>query len=191
MEMREFGGTGIRASVVGMGCNNFGIYQDAGRAIAVVRKALDVGINFLDMASEHGSWLEESLVAEVLGPRRKELIIATQFGQAELLGLEDGGIVFSEDNTRQGVSRRWIMQAVEESLTRLKTDYIDLYQVHVADPETPREGKVRAIGEAATFTTADDRNASQAIAAANGLTPFATMRPTAASWRDAEKAILQ
>ena len=203
MEMREFGGTGIRASVVGLGCNNFGIYQDTGQAIAVVRKALDVGINFLDMAGEHGSGLEESLVAEVLGPCRKELIIAEQFGQAELLGLEDDGIVSSEDKTRQGASRRWIMQAVEESLTRLKTDYIDLYQVHVADPETPREetlralddlvrqGKVRAIGEAATFATADDLNASQAIAAGNGLTPFATMRPTAASWRDAEKAILQ
>jgi predicted aldo/keto reductase-like oxidoreductase len=56
--MREFGGTGIRASVIGLGCNNFGIYQDAGQAIAVVRKALDVGINFLDMAGEPGSGLD-------------------------------------------------------------------------------------------------------------------------------------
>src|SRR5580658_2842747 len=139
MEMREFGGAGIRASVIGLGCNNFGIYQDAGQAIAVVRKALDVGINFLDMAGEHGSGLEESLVAEALGPRRKEVIIATKFGQAELLTRKDGYPVFSEDKARQGASRRWSMQAVEESLTRLKTDYIDLYQVHVADPETPRE----------------------------------------------------
>jgi aryl-alcohol dehydrogenase-like predicted oxidoreductase len=95
------------------------------------------------------------------------------------------------------------MQAVEESLTRLKTDYIDLYQVHVADPETPREetlralddlvrqGKVRAIGEAATFATADDLNASQAIAAANGLTPFATMEANYSLLvRDAEKTII-
>ena len=156
MEMREFGGTGMRASVVGLGCNNFGIYQNAAQAVAVVRKALDVGINFLDMAGEHGSGLEESLVAEVLGPCRKELIIAEQFGQAELLGLEDDGIVSSEDKTRQGASRHWTMQAVEESLTRLKTHYIDLYQAHIADPETPHEGKVRAIGEAATFATADD-----------------------------------
>ena len=203
MEMREFGGTGIRASVVGLGCNNFGIYQNAAQAVAVVRKALDVGINFLDMAGEHGSGLEESLVAEALGPRRKEVIIATKFGQAELLGLKDGNIVFSEDKTRQGASRRWIMQAVEESLTRLKTDYIDLYQVHVADPETPREetlralddlvrqGKVRALGEAATFATADDLNTSQAIAAANGLTPFATMEANYSILvRDAEKAII-
>ena len=149
MEMREFGGTGIRASVVGLGCKNFGICQNAAQAVAVVRKALDVGINFLDMAGEHGSELEESL-------------------------------------------------------TRLKTDYIDLYQVHVADPETPREetlraldglvrqGKVRAIGETATFATADDLNAAQAIAAANGLTPFATMEANYSILvRDAEKAIIQ
>ena len=88
-------------------------------------------------------------------------------------------------------------------LTRLKTDYIDLYQVHVADPETPREetlralddlvrqGKVCAIGEAATFATADDLNASQAIAAANGLTPFATMEANFSILvRDAEKTII-
>jgi aryl-alcohol dehydrogenase-like predicted oxidoreductase len=203
MEMREFGSVGLRASVIGLGCNNFGIYQDARQAIAVVRKALDVGINFLDMAGEHGSGREESLVAEALGPRRKEVIIATKFGQAEMLGLKDGDLVFSEDKTRQGASRRWITQAVEESLTRLKTDYIDLYQVHVADPETPREetlralddlvrqGKVRAIGEAATFATADDLNASQAIAAANGLTPFATMEANYSILvRDAEKTII-
>src|SRR5260370_4618430 len=145
MEMREFGGTGIRASVVGLGCNNFGIYQNAAQAVAVVRKALDVGINFLDMAGEHGSGLEESLVAEALGPRSKEVIIATKFGQAELLALKDGYPVFSDAHARQGTARRWIMQAVEESLTRLKTDYIDLYQVHVADHEAPREETFRAL----------------------------------------------
>src|SRR5260370_41243745 len=184
MEMREFGGNGIRASVVGLGCNNFGIYQNAAQAVAVVRKALDVGINFLDMAGEHGGGLEEGLVVEALGPRRKDVIIASKFGQAELLGLKDGDIVLSEDKTRQGASRRSIMQAVEESLTRLKTDYIDLYQAHVADPETPREetlralddlvrqGKVRATGEAATFRTPADLNASQPSASAHGLTPL-------------------
>jgi aryl-alcohol dehydrogenase-like predicted oxidoreductase len=105
MEMREFGGTGIRASVIGLGCNNFGIHQNAAQAVAVVREALDVGINFLDMAGERGSGLEESPVAEALGPRRKEVIIATKFGQAEMLGLKDGNMVFSEDKTRQGASR--------------------------------------------------------------------------------------
>src|ERR1700682_1613803 len=99
MEMRELGGTGIRASVIGLGCNNFGIYQNAAQAVAVVRKALDVGINFLDMAGEHGSGLEESLVAEALGPRRKEVIIATKFGLAELLGLQSGDIVVRQHTT--------------------------------------------------------------------------------------------
>ena len=73
MEMREFGGTGIRASVIGLGCNNFGIYQDAKQAIAVVHKALDVGINFLDMAGEHGSGLEESLVPSPLAAQSRRL----------------------------------------------------------------------------------------------------------------------
>jgi aryl-alcohol dehydrogenase-like predicted oxidoreductase len=203
MQMRKFAGSGMQASVIGLGCNNFGIYQNAAQAIAVVRKALDVGINFFDMASEHGSGIEESLVAQALGPRRKDVIIATKFGQAELLGLKDGEPVFSEDKARQGASRRWIMRAAEESLTRLKTDYIDLYQVHAVDPETPREetlralddlvreGKVRAIGEAATYATADELNASQAIAAANGLTPYATLETNYSILvRDSEKAII-
>jgi aryl-alcohol dehydrogenase-like predicted oxidoreductase len=74
MEMREFGSAGIRAPDVGLGCNNFGLYQNAAQAVAVVRKALDVGINFFDMAGEHGGGLEESLVAEALGspiPKRR------------------------------------------------------------------------------------------------------------------------
>src|SRR5580692_3740732 len=134
MEMREFGGTGIRGSVVGLGCNNFGSYQNAAQAVAVVRKALDVGINFLDMAGEHGSGLEESL-------------------------------------------------------TRLKTDSIDLYQVHVADPETPREETLRALGEAAALATADDLNTSEAIAAANGRMSFAAIEANSSILvRDAKKA---
>jgi aryl-alcohol dehydrogenase-like predicted oxidoreductase len=72
------------------------MYQNAAQAVAVVRKALDVGINFLDMAGEHGGGLEESLVAEALGPRRKDVIVATKFGQGELLALKDGYPVFSE-----------------------------------------------------------------------------------------------
>jgi aryl-alcohol dehydrogenase-like predicted oxidoreductase len=134
--IRRRGDAGVGHRV---GLQQFWHLSRPGQAIAVVREALDVGINFLDIAGQHGSGLEESLVDEALGQRRKEVIIATKFGQAEMLGLKDGDLVFSEDKTRQGGSRRWIMRAVEESLTRLKTDYIDLYQVHVADPETPRE----------------------------------------------------
>ena len=190
--MREFAGTGIRASVVGLGSNNLGIYQNAARAVAVVRKALDVGINFLNMAGEHGSGLEESLVAEALGPRHKEVIIATKFGQAEMLGLKDSDTILSEDKTRQGASGRWIMQVVEDGLTRLKTDYLVLYQVHVADPETPREETLHALGEAATFASPDDLNTPQAIAAANGLAPFVTIEAKCSILlRDAEKPVIQ
>ncbi len=188
METREIGRSGIRASVVGLGCNNFGIFQDAAQAAACVHKALDVGISFFDMASEHGGGLEEEMVAVALGNRRKEVVIATKVGQAELLGVgADGALRMSEDKARQGLSRRWIMQSAEESLKRLKTDYIDLYQPHVLDAETPREetlralddlvtqGKVRAVGEAATFAKAADLEASMALAEANGLAPFVSM----------------
>jgi hypothetical protein len=94
-----------------LGCNNLGIYRDSEQTIAVVRKALDVGINFLDMAGEHGGGLEESLVAEALGPRRKDVVIASKFGQADLLALEDAYPVFTEDKARQGAFRRWTMEA--------------------------------------------------------------------------------
>jgi aryl-alcohol dehydrogenase-like predicted oxidoreductase len=188
VETRAIGRSQLRASVVGLGCNNFGIFQDRAQAMAVVHKALDVGITFFDMAAEHGQGLEESLVADALGPRRKDVIIATKFGQAELLGVgADGGLQMSSDKMRQGASRRWIMQAVEESLKRLKSDYIDLYQPHVLDETTPREetlraledlvkeGKVRAIGEAATFAKAADLVSSLRIQEANGWTPFVSM----------------
>jgi aryl-alcohol dehydrogenase-like predicted oxidoreductase len=204
VETRAIGRSGIRASVIGLGCNNFGIFQDAAQATACVHKALDLGITFFDMASEHGSGLEESLVANALGPRRKDVAIATKFGQFEFLGIApDGALQMSSDKTRQGASRRWIMQALEESLSRLKTDYIDLYQPHMIDAETPREetlralddlvrqGKVRAIGEAASFVTAEDLVSSQQIAAANGLTPFVSMQTQYNLLvRDAENAII-
>ena len=204
METRTIGTSGLHASVVGLGCNNFGIFQDRAQAIACVHKALDVGITFFDMAAEHGQGLEETLVADALGPRRKDVVIATKFGQPELLGVTaDGGLQMSSDKMRQGASRRWIMQAVEESLARLKSDYIDLYQPHVLDEETSREetlraledlvrqGKVRAIGEAATFAKASDLSASLAIQERNGWTRFVSMETHYNLLvRDAEKEII-
>ena len=134
-----------------------------------------------------GDWRNRSLPA-ALGPRRKDVVIATKFGQAELLGIgPDGSLQMSTDKARQGASRRWIMEAVEESLARLKTDYIDLYQPHVLDSETPRDetlralddlvrqGKVRAIGEAATFAKAEDLVTSLHIQEANTLAQFASI----------------
>lgn len=204
METRAIGTSAVRASVVGLGCNNFGIFQDRAQAVACVHTALDVGITFFDMAAEHGGGIEESLVADALGPRRKDVVIATKFGQAELLGMDaDGGLRMSTDTTRQGGSRRWIMQAVEESLTRLKSDYIDLYQPHVMDPETPREetlraledlvtqGKVLAIGEATTVLTADELLASLKMQEDNAWTPFASIETHYNLLvRDAEQTII-
>jgi aryl-alcohol dehydrogenase-like predicted oxidoreductase len=204
MQSREIGNSGIRASVVGLGCNNFGIFRDAAQATACVHKALDVGITFFDMASEHGQGVEESLVADALGSRRKSVVIATKFGQPELLEVgADGAARMSEDASRQGLSRRWIMHTVEESLRRLGTDYIDLYQPHAADSQITRDetlralddlvrqGKVRAIGEAATLATAQDLEASAGVAKKAGLTPFVSMQTQYSLLvRDAEKEII-
>ena len=189
METREIGRSGMRASVIGLGCNNFGFFQDPAQTTACILKALDVGITFFDMASEHGEGKEETLVGTALGSRRKDVIIATKFGQQELIGVgSDGSFRFSSGIQRQGASRRWIMEGLEESLRRLKTDYIDVYQPHVMDPavsgeemlraldDLVRQGKVRAIGLAANNATAADMVALQETAETNGWTPFVSMQ---------------
>jgi aryl-alcohol dehydrogenase-like predicted oxidoreductase len=204
MRLRELGRSGIRVSAIGLGCNNFGFFQDAAQATAVVHAALDAGITFFDMASEHGAGKEEELVGAALGSRRKQVVLATKFGQQELLGLRaDGSMQFSDDTLRQGASRRWIMQSVEESLRRLRTDYIDLYQPHLIDAAVPaeetlralddlvRQGKVLAIGQAATSATAAQVASLQSLAARHGLTPFASMQAHYNLLvRDAEQEIL-
>jgi aryl-alcohol dehydrogenase-like predicted oxidoreductase len=188
MEQREIGQCGITVSVIGLGCNNFGILKDARQARDCVHQALDAGITFFDMASEHGAGAEEQLVAAALRGRREQVVIATKVGQPELLRLDVDGPIFSSDPDRCGLSRRWIMRSVEESLTRLGTDYIDIYQPHLYDPNTPREetltalddivrqGKVRAIGEAANQTSVDAFASSQQLAVDRGLTPFSSMQ---------------
>jgi aryl-alcohol dehydrogenase-like predicted oxidoreductase len=204
MEKREIGQSGIKASVVGLGCNNYGIFQDRAQADACIHAALDAGITMFDMASEHGAGLEEELVADALGARRNDVIISTKFGQQEVLGAAGAaGAQAAPDPLRQGASRRWIMQSVEESLRRLKRDYIDLYQPHVIDPEVPademlralddlvREGKVRAIGQAATMATAADTAAQLDVVAAHGLTPYVSVQTQYNLLaRDAEREII-
>ena len=204
MEYRAVGQSGLRVSAVGLGCNNFGIFQDAAQARACIHRALDVGITLFDMASEHGAGREEELVGAALGSRRKEVVLATKFGQPEMIGLDaEGCMTFATDSERQGASRRWIMQSVEESLTRLKTDYIDLYQPHVVDEHVApdetmraledlvRQGKVRAIGLAATFAGVTELEALQTAATANGWTRFAAMQANYNLLaRDAERALL-
>jgi aryl-alcohol dehydrogenase-like predicted oxidoreductase len=148
MQPRNLGRSGLRVSAVGLGCNNFGRNVDRDAARAVIHKALDLGVTFLDTGDvygRHGG--SETIIGEVLGPRRKDVVLATKFGRP-----------MDAEGKLQGNSRRYIMQAVEASLRRLRTDWIDLYQSHRVDPATPieetlralddlvRQGKVRAIG---------------------------------------------
>src|SRR5215475_5362883 len=148
MEIRNLGGSGLRVSAVGLGCNNFGQRVDLEGSRKVIHKALDLGITLFDTAdiySDMGG--SENVLGAVLGDHRKDIVLATKYSKP-----------MATDGTRQGASRRYIMSAVEASLKRLKTDYIDLYQQHDYDPLTPidetlralddliRQGKVRYIG---------------------------------------------
>lgn len=137
MHYRQLGRSGLRVSVIGLGCNNFGgrIGLDATRA--VVHKAIDLGVTLFDTADIYGErGGSETLLGEVLGARRKDIVLATKFG----MEMDDAGV-------RVGGSRRWIMTAVEDSLRRLKTDWIDLYQYHRWDPNTPVEETLRALDD--------------------------------------------
>src|SRR4051794_16695008 len=147
MQTRTLGQNGPKVSVVGMGCNNFGAL-DLERSRAVVHAALDAGITLFDTADVYGNrGGSEEQLGEILGARRKDIVLATKFG----MPMDDAG-------AKKGASRGHILQAVEDSLKRLKTDWIDLYQLHQPDPQTPldetlgalndlvTQGKVRQIG---------------------------------------------
>src|SRR5262245_33746452 len=148
MQLRKVGTSALAVSAVGLGCNNFNTRLDLAQARAVVHKALDLGVTLLDTADSYGRrGGSERMLGGRLGARRKDVVLATKFGTA----MDDEGRL-------KGASRRYIMTAVEASLTRLKTDWIDLYQLHWPDPATPvdetlralddlvRQGKVRLVG---------------------------------------------
>ncbi len=137
MDYRTLGASKLLVSSVGLGCNNFGIRCDFEQTRAVVHKALDVGITLFDTADSYGRrGGSESLLGQILGPRRKDIILATKFGSA-----------MDDEGTLRGASRRYIMSAVEASLRRLQTDWIDLYQLHHPDPSTPIEETLRALDD--------------------------------------------
>lgn len=137
MEYRNLGKSGLQVSLVGLGCNNFGMRIELEQARKVVFKALDLGITLFDTADIYGKrGGSESMLGQILGDRRKDIVLATKFGGP----MNDGG-------TMQGASRRYIMSEVEASLTRLKTDWIDLYQIHFPDPRTPMEETLRALDD--------------------------------------------
>jgi len=143
MEKRRIGS--LQVSVVGLGCNNFGWRLDADATAKVVHAALDAGVNFLDTADIYGGTKSEEYLGKALRGRREQVVVATKFGM-------------KVDEQRQGAKPAYVRQAAEDSLRRLGTDYIDLYQLHQPDAETPiadtlgalnelvKAGKVREIG---------------------------------------------
>ncbi|MDE2488190.1 MAG: aldo/keto reductase [Alphaproteobacteria bacterium] len=133
MKLRRLGASGLKVSEVGIGCNNFGMRIDAAGTQAVVDAAIEAGINFFDTADVYGGSKSEEFLGKAIGKRRHEVVIATKFGMGQ--------------GERQGGSRRWIMQAVENSLRRLGTDYIDLYQMHRFDADTPLDETLRALDD--------------------------------------------
>jgi aryl-alcohol dehydrogenase-like predicted oxidoreductase len=137
METRNLGSCGLRVSVVGLGCNNFGGRIGLEESRAVVHKALDLGITLFDTADSYGNrGGSEECLGEVLGDRRKDIVLATKFG-----------LPMDEKRILSGGSRRYIMTAAEASLRRLRTDWIDLYQLHTPDPLTPIEETLRALDD--------------------------------------------
>lgn len=137
MEQRNLGKSGLRVSLVGLGCNNFGGRIDLEASRKVVHKALDLGITLLDTADSYGNrGGSEEVLGQILGDRRKDIVLATKFAMP-----------MNDAETLKGASRRYIMQAVEASLRRLRTDWIDLYQLHRPDPLTPIEETLRALDD--------------------------------------------
>ncbi len=175
MDYRQLGRSGLTVSSVGLGCNNFGTRMDADQVLEVVSAAIDAGITLFDTADVYGSrGGSETTLGQALRGRRDQVVLATKFGM-DMAGANgpDWGV--------RG-SRRYIRLAVENSLRRLGTDWIDLYQMHAPDPLTPieetlaalselvAEGKVRYIGSSnfAGWQVVD----ADWIARAQGLTPF-------------------
>ena len=177
MQYRTLGRTGIKVSPYALGALALGTSignPDHDDSVRIIHKALDAGINFIDTSDTYGE--SEVVVGKALEGRRDSVVLATKFSRP-----------IDDDPNHQGASRRWITTAVENSLRRLQTDYIDLYQVHRPDPATDIEetlsalsdlihsGKVRAIG--ASQTPASDIIEAQWTAERRGLQRFRTEQP--------------
>jgi aryl-alcohol dehydrogenase-like predicted oxidoreductase len=147
MEYKHLGKSGLVVSAVGVGCNQFGPRVDAAGAKAIVEKALSFGVTFFDTADVYGGGKSEEYLGAALKPHRRDVVISTK-----------SGFPMGEGPYKSGTSRRYLMNALDDCLRRLDTDYVDLYQMHVWDQHTPieetlrtlddmvRSGKVRYIG---------------------------------------------
>ncbi|GAA4195330.1 aldo/keto reductase [Microbispora amethystogenes] len=177
MRYRPLGRTGIKVSPFALGAIMFATSfgnPDPDDSIRIIHKALDAGINFIDTADVYGD--SEEVVGRALRGRRDDVVLATKMGRP-----------MGDDPNRQGASRRWVMTAVENSLRRLGTDHIDLFQIHRPDPDTDveetlsaltdliRSGKVRAIGS--STMPASDIVEAQWVAERRGLERFHTEQP--------------
>jgi aryl-alcohol dehydrogenase-like predicted oxidoreductase len=185
MDYRSLGRTGMHVSPLCLGGMMFGAWgeRDHDVSIKIIHQALDAGINFIDTADVYSQGESEEIVGKALaGGRRDEVIVATKFhGQMGVPPGERG------DPNKRGNSRRWIISEVENSLRRLQTDWIDLYQVHRPEPETDveetlsaltdlqRQGKIRAFGSS-TFP-AHEMVEAQWVAERRGLGRFVTEQP--------------
>src|SRR3954469_17504472 len=179
MEHRQLGRTGVSVSKFCLGAMMFGSWgnPDHDESVRIIHAALDAGITFIDSADVYGDGESEEIVAKALANgRRDDVVLATKFYNP-----------MGDDPNRRGASRRWIFQAVEDSLRRLKTDWIDLYQLHRCDPEPDIEGtlspvrdrrhqgKLRYVGPS-TFPASRIVEA-QWPARARGLQRFVTEQP--------------
>jgi aryl-alcohol dehydrogenase-like predicted oxidoreductase len=176
MRYRSLGDSGLMVSVAGLGCNNFGRRVDLAGTRAVIDAAMDAGVTMLDTADTYGDGgASEELLGEVLAGRREQVVLATKFGHQ---GYDMG---YGPAAGGKG-SRAYIRRAIEASLRRLRTDYVDLYQLHTPDPVTPvaetlaaltelvAEGKVRYLGSS-NFTGWQIADAAH-VARAAGTAPF-------------------
>jgi aryl-alcohol dehydrogenase-like predicted oxidoreductase len=136
MKYRKLGNSGLEVSEVSLGANNFGWWADEPTSTTVVNHALDVGITYIDTADMYGGGQSEEFLGKALKGKRSQVIIATKFAHP-----------LSKGPNQQGGSRYYIMKAVDASLKRLQTDYIDLYQMHRPDPTTPIEETLRALDD--------------------------------------------
>jgi aryl-alcohol dehydrogenase-like predicted oxidoreductase len=178
MHYRTLGRTGIKVSPYALGAMMFGAMgnPDHDDSIRIIGKALDAGINFIDTADAYSRGESEEIVGQALKGRRSQVVLATKVH-----------LPMGDDPNQRGNSRRWIMTAVENSLRRLQTDYIDLYQIHRPDPDTDIEetlsalsdlihnGKVRVIGSSAM--PASDIVEAQWVSERRGLERFRTEQP--------------
>jgi len=141
MRYRALGDSGLRVSVAGLGCNNFGRRLGLDATRAVVDAALDAGITLLDTSDTYGGAVRsEELLGEVLEGRRDQVVLATKFGH------QSADLGYGPAAGAKG-GRAYIRRAVEQSLRRLRTDYIDLYQIHTPDPSTPIAETLTALSE--------------------------------------------